>query len=208
MHEPYPAWIPLIQAPGRASSASPCPDFSRSTVTPLPPLTPPMQAGAADPDHTRIAEDTPVGPVVRLVLDTQVVMEWLVFRDPGIRTLVEPIETGHWHWIGSPAMRDELLHVLSRGVAARWSPDPAGIADVFARLCRMPEPIAEGAALPLLKCRDRDDQKFIDLALAQKVDALISRDSDVLALAKRARKLGLPILRPEQWLQQLPAQAS
>lgn len=138
----------------------------------------------------------------RLILDTQVVMEWLVFRDPGIRALVDPIEGGRWLWIGSAAMRDELLHVLSRGVAARWKPDPSAIASVFERLCQMPAPSAEGVTVPLLKCRDKDDQKFIDLALAQQIDALISRDADVLALAKRARKLGLAILRPEQWLQQ------
>lgn len=141
----------------------------------------------------------------RLILDTQVVMEWLVFRDPGIRALVEPIEAGRWHWVGSPAMRDELLHVLSRGVAARWNPDPSAIAAVFERLCQMQALPVEGGAVPLLKCRDKDDQKFIDLALSQKVDALISRDADVLALAKRARKLGLAILRPEQWLQHVQA---
>lgn len=139
----------------------------------------------------------------RLILDTQVVMEWLVFRDLGIRALVEPIEAGQWRWIGCPAMRDELLHVLSRGVAARWNPDPEAIAAAFTRLCQMQELPAHDTTVPLLKCRDRDDQKFIDLALAQQVDALISRDADVLALAKRARKQGLAILRPEQWLQQV-----
>lgn len=135
-------------------------------------------------------------------------MEWLVFRDPGIRALVDPIEAGRWHWVGSPAMRDELLHVLSRGVAARWNPDPSAIAAVFERLCQMQTLPEDRAAVPLLKCRDKDDQKFIDLALAEKVDALISRDADVLALAKRARKQGLAILRPEQWLQQVQAAAS
>lgn len=131
-------------------------------------------------------------------------MEWLVFHDPGIQPLIAPIEAGHWVWIGSEAMRDELLHVLSRGVAARWNPDPEAIRAVFARLCQMPVPPPNAAAAPLLKCRDKDDQKFIDLALEHGADALISRDSDVLALAKRARRQGLAILRPEQWLQQAP----
>ncbi|WP_255501144.1 putative toxin-antitoxin system toxin component, PIN family [Mitsuaria sp. WAJ17] len=164
-------------------------------------MTPSTDSTIAGQGRAEATQGVLAAQVPRLVLDTQVVMEWLVFRDAGIRALVEPIEAGHWVWIGSVAMRDELLHVLSRGVAARWSPDPAGIAAVFARLCQMPEPHAEEAPLPLLRCRDKDDQKFIDLALAQKVDALISRDSDVLALAKRARKQGLAILRPEQWLE-------
>lgn len=153
--------------------------------------------------HSPVTVGTEAAP--RLVLDTQVVMEWLVFRDAGIRALTEPIEAGRWTWIGCSAMRDELLHVLSRGIAARWNPDPLAIAEVFARLCQMSEPADAHASVPLLKCRDKDDQKFIDLALACKVDALISRDSDVLALAKRAKKQGLAILRPEQWLAQREA---
>ncbi|MGM9513323.1 putative toxin-antitoxin system toxin component, PIN family [Roseateles sp. DB2] len=158
------------------------------------------------PADAEAATGLPACPLARqprLILDTQVVMEWLVFRDLGIRALVEPIEAGQWRWIGCPAMRDELLHVLSRGVAARWNPDLEAIAAVFTRLCQMQELPAHDTTVPLLKCRDRDDQKFIDLALAQQVDALISRDADVLALAKRARKQGLAILRPEQWLQQV-----
>lgn len=158
-------------------------------------LTPPPLA----PSPALQPGGTTPGP--KLVLDTQVVMEWLVFRDPGIQPLVGPIEAGRWTWIGSEAMRDELLHVLSRGVAARWNPDPQGIASTFARLCQMPAAQDGDAPPPLLKCRDKDDQKFIDLALSQRADALISRDSDVLALSKRARKHGLAILRPEQWLQ-------
>ena len=161
---------------------------------------------ASDPSIMSLPDGTTTAP--RLVLDTQVVMEWLVFRDPGIQPLVDPIEAGRWTWIGSEAMRDELLHVLSRGVAARWNPDPQGIADTFARLCRMPCAPDSEAPPPLLKCRDKDDQKFIDLALSQRVDALISRDGDVLALAKRARKHGLAILRPEQWLQLTMPQAA
>lgn len=170
----------------------------------LPPPTLPQEATAASAqDPTEVRQIVPGAAVPRLVLDTQVVMEWLVFQDPGIRPLVDPIEAGRWTWIGCITMRDELMHVLSRGVAARWNPDPQAIAAVFERLCQMAEPPDGSVPLPLLRCRDKDDQKFIDLALSQKVDALISRDSDVLALAKRARKQGLVILRPEQWLQQV-----
>lgn len=178
----------------------PSPDLPHLLLMPTSPSSPPVHTITSRHGETAGGPAAARSAAPRLVLDTQVVMEWLVFRDPGIRALAEPIEAGHWVWIGSTAMRDELLHVLSRGVAARWSPDPASIAEVFARLCRMHEPLAEEAALPLLKCRDKDDQKFIDLALAQRADALISRDGDVLALAKRARKHGLAILKPDQWL--------
>jgi predicted nucleic acid-binding protein len=48
-------------------------------------------------------------------------------------------------------------------------------------------------------CRDPDDQKFIDLALAAKAQWLVSRDKALLALAKRAKARGLLIVKPEAW---------
>ena len=137
-------------------------------------------------------------PSIEAVIDTQVVMDWLVFRDPRSAPLAQAIEAGSLHWIGRPRMLDELLHVLGRGVAAGWSPDLEFIRDSFAHHCRMID--AEPAPAVRLVCRDKDDQMFIDLAIAEKARWLISRDRAVLALAKRARVVGLEILTPESWL--------
>ena len=61
------------------------------------------------------------------------------------------------------------------------------------------EPIDAGEPSPRLVCRDPDDQKFIDLALARNARWLISRDKALLALAKRAKPRGLLIQKPEFW---------
>lgn len=133
-----------------------------------------------------------------VVIDTQVVMDWLVFKDARVMPLVQALEAGRLRWIGQLAMLDELRHVLGRGVAAGYGPDLALIEQAFAEKCRM---IArEPAPAVRLVCRDKDDQKFIDLALAERAAWLISRDRAVLALAKRARKVGLEILTPEAWV--------
>lgn len=59
---------------------------------------------------------------------------------------------------------------------------------------------------PLPKCRDPDDQMFLELALRGKADMLISRDHLVLKLAKaRQRPCPFLILPPEQALQRLCA---
>ena len=63
-----------------------------------------------------------------VVLDTQVVMDWLVFRDPSTAALVSGLESGSLRWLTSQAMQDELEHVLDRGVAAAWKPDRTAIA--------------------------------------------------------------------------------
>ena len=52
--------------------------------------------------------------------------------------------------------------------------------------------------LPSLpKCKDRDDQKFLELAHAAQADWLVSKDRAVLKLAKRiARDFGFQIAQP------------
>ena len=137
-----------------------------------------------------------------VVIDTQIVMEWLVFKDTKAAPLVQALETGSIRWIGSPAMLGELRHVLGRGIAAKFAPDLPMIERAFAQYCRT----IEMPALPAVRlvCRDPNDQMFIDLAVAEKVLWLISRDRDVLALAKRARAVGLVIVTPEAWAKQQP----
>ncbi|MCX2860614.1 putative toxin-antitoxin system toxin component, PIN family [Paucibacter sp. PLA-PC-4] len=135
-----------------------------------------------------------------LVIDTQVVMDWLVFKDPSTQALAAALESGQAQWIGAPSMLAELRHVLGRGVAASYAPDPELIEATFARLCRTVDQ-APPPAVRLI-CRDPDDQVFIDLALAASARWLISRDRAVLALAKRARKQGLDILTPLTWNKQ------
>ncbi len=135
-----------------------------------------------------------------LVIDTQVVMDWLIFKDPSTQALAAELESGQAQWIGTPSMLAELRHVLGRGVAATYAPDLPLIEASFARLCLTVDQ-APPPAVRLL-CRDPDDQIFIDLALAAPARWLISRDRAVLALAKRARKLGLDILTPSAWNKQ------
>lgn len=135
----------------------------------------------------------------QIVIDTQVIMDWLVFREPSIALLVKAVETGQVSWIGTAAMKAELLHVLGRGIAADRKPDLAAIDEAFARWCQPTDP----APLKDLRlvCRDPDDQMFIDLAVSAGARWLISRDRAVLALAKRANKLcGLTIQKPEAWI--------
>ena len=133
----------------------------------------------------------------RVVIDTQIIMDWLVFADPHLIPLAEALESGQLEWIGSPAMLDELRHVLGRGVAADRLPDLARSEEAFVRLCRTID--AEPAPAVSLVCRDPDDQKFIDLAVAERATWLLSRDKAVLALRKRALAFGLSIATFETW---------
>lgn len=131
-----------------------------------------------------------------IVVDTQVVMDWLVFDDARVQPLAAALASGTLRWLVAPAMRDEIRHVLGRGVAARYAPD---LALIEARFDAHSEDVEAAEPSPRLVCRDPDDQKFIDLALARGARWLVSRDKALLALAKRAKLRGLLIVKPEAW---------
>lgn len=129
------------------------------------------------------------------VLDTNVVLDWLVFRDPAVASLARAITTGTLRWLASPRMRDEFARVLGHGALARWSPDPGSALAEFDGLSdRCHEP--PGCRLT---CRDSDDQIFVDLAAAAGCRWLVSRDRALLALARRAGSLGVTIVTPARW---------
>jgi uncharacterized protein len=143
-----------------------------------------------------------------LVLDTNVVLDWLVFRDRGCDALGETLTRGLAQWIATQAMRDELEHVLTRGSLDAWAPDGAALGvtiwawwDKWAQLVDTPpQPQSQQQPpLELPRCTDPDDQKFIDLGLHIGASALLSRDRAVLRCARSARALGLEIMTPHAW---------
>jgi predicted nucleic acid-binding protein len=130
----------------------------------------------------------------RAVLDTNVVLDWLVFRNPRADALDAALSAGSLQWLSCPAMRSELAHMLASERLARWAPDASAVLarhDGLATLCEAPTP-----SQARLRCSDPDDQVFVDLALAQRVDWLWTHDRALLKLARRAALHGLRILAP------------
>lgn len=127
-------------------------------------------------------------PMAAIVLDTNIVLDLFVFKDPGSQALMQALQAGQVRWLATPAMREELERVLAypqiapRLLLARFS--PADVMRQFDRLVQL-EPAAPKAPLT---CSDRDDQKFIDLALAHQA-LLLSKDRAVLRMKKRLAAL-------------------
>ena len=67
------------------------------------------------------------GRACTAVLDTNVVLDWLVFRDARVAPLVSAVEAGDLQLIATPAMRSELSQMLASRRLARWSPDAAAV---------------------------------------------------------------------------------
>jgi predicted nucleic acid-binding protein len=134
-----------------------------------------------------------------IVLDTNVVLDWLLFRDPSSKPLAAAIEQRRVRWVASPSMRVELTEVLQRGLAAARNTDPAAVLarwDCFAVLHDEP---ARLAGKPALQCADPDDQVFLDLAWATSARWLVSRDRALLRLARSAAVFDLAVTAPEHW---------
>ena len=135
-----------------------------------------------------------------LVLDTNVVLDWLVFRDAGCVALNEALTGGRARWVATQPMRDELERVLTRGSLDAWNPDIVALWAQWDRWASIvPCPPQPPQGLP--RCTDPDDQKFIDLGVHLRASALLSRDRAVLRCARGARAFGLTIQTPAAWAQ-------
>jgi predicted nucleic acid-binding protein len=132
------------------------------------------------------------------VLDTNVVLDWLLFRDPGVQPLADAVACGALGWAACPAMRTELAQILARPALARWKPDAATLLAAFDRHALLHED-PPSRPMPPLRPSDADDQVFVDLALACGARWLLSHDRALLKLAGRARAHGLAIVRPADW---------
>jgi putative PIN family toxin of toxin-antitoxin system len=125
---------------------------------------------------------------MHLVLDTNVVLDLLVFGDPGARPLAEGLREGRLHWIATAAMREELARVLAYPkLAARVAFHRADAGRVL-RDFDAQATIVEVAQKAPVTCGDPDDQKFIDLAVAHRC-LLLSKDDEVLRMRKRLAAL-------------------
>jgi len=133
---------------------------------------------------------------MQLVLDTNVVLDLLVFGDAAARPVKQGLETGALRWLATAAMREELARVLDYPkLAPRVAFHRGGAAAVLQDFDRhaalVPAPAKAGVT-----CGDPDDQKFIDLAVAHRCP-LVSKDFEVLRMKKRLAQLD--VLATSSW---------
>jgi predicted nucleic acid-binding protein len=139
------------------------------------------------------------GEALRWVLDTNVVLDWLVFGDAHMRGADAWLRQGRARWLHTPAMLEELCEVVSREQVLRRARADAGALGRSVREASRAHGILMPEAAPCpWRCSDPDDQMFIDLAAQERAQCLLTRDKALLALAPRCAVLGLRILRPSE----------
>ena len=124
-----------------------------------------------------------------LVLDTNIVLDLWWFEDPRVEPLLAALQTGEVRWLATDAMREELQRVLTYPHLTRRprrrEHDPLIEFDRHAVL------VPTAVRAPYV-CKDPDDQKFIDLA-AVHTATLLSKDAQVLTMARRLLRLGVQV---------------
>lgn len=141
--------------------------------------------------------DTAASGPREAVLDTNVVLDWLVFDEMSVRPLARRIEAGLIVWLTTADMLAEFRHVVGRWSHPRCLPDREQLdrkIERWAMMTTAPQNSPAG-----LRCRDSDDQKFLDLVHARPAAWLFTRDRDLLVLRRRAARAGLRLLRPDDW---------
>jgi putative PIN family toxin of toxin-antitoxin system len=134
-------------------------------------------------------------PAPRLVLDTNAALDLWLFDDPRSAALGDAIARGAWQPVTNAACRDEWRRVLRY---AAFALDEARIAELEARFDAICESVAATRDAPLPRCRDADDQKFLELARDARAACLVTRDAELLRLARRTqRDAGFTVATPE-----------
>lgn len=127
-----------------------------------------------------------------LVLDTNIVLDLLLFQDQATAPLLRVLSDANQRWLATAPMREELARVLTyaqivKSLTYHAITESQVLAAFDARIS-----IVAVAPKASVTCRDADDQKFIDLAVAHQA-LLLSKDRAVLCMKKRLLALDVVV---------------
>jgi putative PIN family toxin of toxin-antitoxin system len=141
----------------------------------------------------------------RVVLDTNVCLDLFVFRDRRWAALLTALQEKTIEAITRADCRKEWLLVLEYPhLPLDAEKRQHSIAEFDALIACIAPPAAEpDNVVRLPVCKDRDDQKFLEVARDAGAEVLITKDKALLKCAKRTAKAGLfRIATPEAWVKE------
>ena len=132
---------------------------------------------------------------VRLVLDTNVWLDWLVFDDPAIAPIRAAVAANRAEVFIDAACEAELERALGYDLGRKFTIDAkaqgACLVECRRVALRIEAVLTEAERAQLPACRDRDDQKFMEAALAAGAHFLVTKDRALLELARRTTRFGI-----------------
>jgi putative PIN family toxin of toxin-antitoxin system len=140
----------------------------------------------------------------RVVLDTNVLVSLYVFADSRFAPLRARIESGEWQAITNEPCFNEFRRVLGYPMFALSAEQQQDALAAYSASVMRSVNSPQTAIVSLPRCKDRDDQKFLELARDCGADWLVTADKALLRLARRDRLRGLfHILTPEMALTEI-----
>jgi uncharacterized protein len=138
-----------------------------------------------------VADSASAAPA--LVIDSNVVLNWLFFKDAPTVTAIERLLQTH-RWVCTEWMQREAQRVATLPQMAKYASSEAiaALAHGFAEHAIL---IKHTTVSPM-RCRDVDDQAFLDLAAHTQAPLLLTLDRDLFKHRKHAKALGLNIVQP------------
>ena len=125
-----------------------------------------------------------------IVLDTNIILDTFVFNDPAAEPVRQGLAGQQFNWLATHPMRDELARVLAYPKIVQkltfYKLDAQDVLTKFDQHARLVD-IAPKASVT---CSDKDDQKFIDLAVQHRA-LLLSKDKAVISMRKRLLSQGI-----------------
>ena len=131
---------------------------------------------------------------MKLVLDTNVVIDWLVFDDPFLASFRSSVVDKQTTVVTHLPAVVELQRVLGYRTLKLPVERQSDVLVRYEALTTRVEVSDEALPERFPRCRDSDDDHFLALAWHAKADAVVSRDKAVLKLAKKAKKFGFQVL--------------
>ncbi len=128
-----------------------------------------------------------------LILDTNIVLDLLVFQDSRANWIRDGIARGQFELIYSSEMLVELTDVIARPQFAQSAYDQSTVLSSWTQMA-IHKPTPPRCSF---RCDDPDDQAFIDLAYHYRPSQLLSKDRKVLQMQRTLGEHGV-------WVQSYP----
>jgi putative PIN family toxin of toxin-antitoxin system len=133
---------------------------------------------------------------VRVVIDTNILVRALINRAGTVRPLLTALDAGLYTVILSAALLTELTRVLRRPrMRTKYGISEDDIRDLLQLLIRCGEIVTPARTIQV--CRDPRDDMFLEAAVADGADVIVSGDEGLLVLHPFE---GIPIVSPATFI--------
>jgi putative PIN family toxin of toxin-antitoxin system len=133
---------------------------------------------------------------MRVVIDTNVLISAFIKPKGSLGILLPRLRTGAYSLLYSDRSLEELVDVLGRPrLRRKYLFSDEDVKTLLGIILLLGEKVVPTRRIAF--CRDPKDDKFLEIAVAGKADAIVSGDRDLLDLNSFE---GIPILKPSLFL--------